>query len=94
MRLDLKRRQLFLPKLGWLNIFNKEIPVTPEQAEGIHAATVVREGDSFYASLEYAVSVPDTGSAEELSQDCAGMDRGVVIPLMLSDGTHYATARR
>ena len=89
MRLDLKRRQLFLPKSGWLNIFNRKLPVTPEQAGGIHAATVVREGDRFYACMEYTVRVPDTGSAEELSQDCAGLDRGVVIPLMLSDGTHY-----
>ena len=89
MRLDLKRRQLFLPKSGWLNIFNRKLPVTPEQAEGIHAATVVREGDRFYVCMEYRVSVPETLSAEELSQDCAGMDRGVVIPLQLSDGTHY-----
>ena len=69
--------------------FNRKLPVTPEQAEGIHAATVVREGDRFFACMEYRVSVPETGSAEELSQDCAGMDRGVVIPLQLSDGTHY-----
>ena len=89
VRFDLKRRQLFLPKTGWLNLFNKQLPLTPDEAQGIHAATVVREGDRFYACLEYAVSVPETGSAEELSQDCAGMDRGVVIPLMLSDGTHY-----
>ena len=50
---------------------------------------MVREGDRFYACLEYTVTVPGTLSAEELSQDCAGMDRGVVIPLQLSDGTHY-----
>ena len=89
VRFDLKRRQLFLPKLGWLNLFNKQLPLTPDEAQGIHAATVVREGDRFYACMEYTVRVPETGSAEELSQDCAGMDRGVVIPLMLSDGTHY-----
>ena len=94
VRLDLKRRQLFLPKSGWLNIFNRKLPVTPEQAGGIHAATVVREGDRFYACMEYTVRVPDTGSAEELSQDCAGLDRGVVIPLMLSDGTHYGDELR
>ena len=91
MRLDLKRRQLFLPKLGWLNIFNKEMPVTPEQAEGIHAATVVREGDRFYACMEYRVSVPETLSAEALAEDLAGMDRGVTVPLQLSDGTRYGT---
>ena len=91
VRLDLKRRQLFLPKLGWLNIFNKEMPVTPEQAEGIHAATVVREGDRFFACMEYRVSVPETLSAEALAEDLAGMDRGVTVPLMLSDGTQYGT---
>ena len=91
MRLDLKRRQLFLPKLGWLNIFNKEMPVTPELAEGIHAATVVREGDRFYACMEYRVSVPETLSAEALAEDLAGMDRGVTVPLQLSDGTRYGT---
>ena len=91
VRLDLKRRQLFLPKPGWLNIFNKEMPVTPELAEGIHAATVVREGDRFYACMEYRVSVPETLSAEALAEDLAGMDRGVTVPLQLSDGTRYGT---
>ena len=94
VRFDLKRRRLFLPKLGWLNLFNKQLPLTPEQAQGIHAATVVREGDRFYACLEYTVTVPGTLSADELSRACAGLDRGVVIPLMLSDGTHYGDELR
>ena len=41
--------------------------------------------------LEYTVTVPETGSAEELSRECTGLDRGVVIPLQLSDGTQYGT---
>ena len=91
VRFNLKSRQLFLPKPGWLNVFNKKLPLTPGQAKGIHTATVVREGDRFYACLEYTVTVPETGSAEELSRECTGLDRGVVIPLQLSDGTQYGT---
>ena len=30
VRFDLKRRRLFLPKLGWLNLFNKQLPLTPD----------------------------------------------------------------
>ena len=89
VRFNLKSRQLFLPKPGWLNIFNKQLPLTPEQAKAIHTATVVREGGRFFACLEYTVTVPETRSAEELSRECTGLDRGVVIPLQLSDGSQY-----
>lgn len=56
-----------------------------------HAATIVREGDYFYACFEYRVNVPETQSLTALMEDCEGLDRGVVIPIQLSDGTKYAT---
>lgn len=68
-----------LPKIGWV-----KLRLTRPLAGSIREATVTRTALGWQVSIGCLIDadVPDPGGA-------VGIDRGVTVPLMLSDGTSY-----
>ena len=69
-----------LPKIGWV-----KLRLTRPLAGSIREATVSRTALGWQVSIGCLIDadVPDHGGA-------VGIDRGVTVPLMLSDGTSYS----
>ena len=69
-----------LPKIGWV-----KLRLTRPLAGSIREATVSRTALGWQVSIGCLIDgdVPDIGGA-------VGIDRGVTVPLMLSDGTSYS----
>lgn len=69
-----------LPKIGWV-----KLRLTRPLAGSIREATVARTALGWQVSIGCLIDadVPDPGGA-------VGIDRGVTVPLMLSDGTSYS----
>lgn len=69
-----------LPKIGWV-----KLRLTRPLAGSIREATVSRTALGWQVSIGCLIDagVPDPGGA-------VGIDRGVTVPLMLSDGTSYS----
>ena len=69
-----------LPKIGWV-----KLRLTRPLAGTIREATVIRTALGWQVSIGCLIDadVPDPGGA-------VGIDRGVAVPLMLSDGTSYS----
>lgn len=78
-RLNAKWSKVRLPKIGWVKFRNTKA-VTGKITE----ATVKRTAIGWQISIgvKSEGSVPDNGKS-------IGIDRGVIVPLMLSDGTEY-----
>lgn len=74
----IENRRVFLPKIGWVGFFkSREIPGT------IKNATVTREADGWYVSIQTEVAIPDPMPR---SGPAIGIDRGVAVFAATSEG--------
>ena len=74
--------KIYLPKIGWLKFRNSR-PIEGK----IRNATVSREVDNWYVSIQTEIEVADP---KHPSNSAIGADRGVANLLTLSDGTFFA----
>lgn len=80
-KVDEARRQVFLPKIGWVNYRRSRfIAGTPKNL------TVSRKADGWYISIQTEAEVPDP--VHPRAGDEAGIDMGVKRLLTCSDGSH------
>lgn len=89
VQLDQEHERIYLPKIGWVRYFADGRGFSTEQAAQVHAATLIRERDEYYIAFEIRTAVPAQMPGAQAAQKCVGIDRGVVNPVMTSDGAVY-----
>jgi putative transposase len=83
-KLDQKRHQVFLPKIGWINYFHSQ-PVLG----AIKNVTVSRKADSWYIAIQTEREVNDVVHKQS---DIIGIDVGIAQFATLSNGQVYQSA--
>ena len=87
IRIDLKAGLLILPKFG--RKIDDNGAIFHRQMRGkIRSVTVTREGRNWYAAIQVQIKVKahTAVQAELTAEDVFGVDRGVIVPYMGSDG--------